>query len=59
MITSGAVKSEMNREVIERAKWGEKRRDDSEEGADATGECYIGTAHQRIWQVITLAIAII
>lgn len=38
---------------------GRKRRDDGEGGRDTTGECYVGTAHQRIWQVITSAIAII
>lgn len=30
-----------------------------EGGADATGECYAGTAHQRICQLITLATAVI
>lgn len=58
LITSGAVESEINREVIKHAKSGEKKRWQSEGGADATGECDVGTAYQRIWQAITLAIAI-
>lgn len=31
----------------------------TEGGADATRECCVGAAHQRVWQVITLATAVI
>lgn len=48
-MTSGAVKNEIHRAVIKERS---KSRNDSEGGADATRECCVGTAHQRIWQVI-------
>lgn len=52
LVTSGAVKNEIHRAVIKQEKEGSKSRNDSEGGADATRECCVGTAHQRIWQVI-------